>query len=501
MPKSVDKEADTIPKEKNVPKFKEFSWGIGTSFKDVLMGDGEMEEPTMAVDLDDDINAFCDLHGKALVMRLVNLDALRLVNKTLNNMILGGGRIQYIGGLMILVTCFDKATAENVRLEAISMPHIFSSMTLWTGQSFCYERLVWIKVQGIPLHLLNNEVVDRIGSMFGTVVHKANIGSADGDLSFEYIGILVGDGKRINQEVLLRWKGRKYQVWVVEEIGDWSPEFWSKSNTSQDNSGQGKSSEVNSPAYDNSPVAAALNDDQNPILETNEKYGNEVNKIDEELRLNNGNNLNMENGHINEEGSRCNYGIELEEGEICMGKESEVNGSDNSANHYSFSCIQSKKRRKHRKFKRNGQLPSFSPNGPNLKKSKPNNIVDSQDPFDLDRFLGPMNCDSFKAQVDVEERNAEHVEGPVTSYENNNSTAPGDNGGSLDLNSRPDEGAPVTPPTPTTTIFTPPVIEPNFSLEVGKTVTLGMKLGAQLQDFDVLIREAIEDEGTQLVNL
>ncbi|KAJ0692373.1 hypothetical protein HanPI659440_Chr15g0585171 [Helianthus annuus] len=316
MPKSVDKEADTIPKEKNVPKFKEFSWGMGTSFKDVLMGDGEMEEPTMAVDLDDDTNAFCDLHGKALVMRLVNLDALRSVNKILNNMILGGGRIQYIGGLMILVSCFDKAMVENVRLEAISMPHIFSSVTLWTGQSFCYERLVWIKVQGIPLHLLNNEVVDRIGSMLGTVVHKANIGSADGDLSFEYIGILVGDGKRINQEVLLRWKGRKYRVWVMEEIGDWSLEFLSKSNTSQDNSGQGKSSEVNSPANDNSPVAAALNDDQNPILETNENYGNEVNKIDEELRLNNGNNLNMENGHINEEGSRCNNGIELEEGEI-----------------------------------------------------------------------------------------------------------------------------------------------------------------------------------------
>ncbi|MFS7952658.1 hypothetical protein Hanom_Chr07g00609431 [Helianthus anomalus] len=110
----------------------------------------------------------------------------------------------------------------------------FSAITVWEGQTFSFERLAWLKVQGIPLHLLTNEFIDLVGGLFGMIVHKANRSERDRDLSFEYVGVLVGDGKRISEEIMLNWKNRRFRILVMEELGDWVPDFVKVKNVQED---------------------------------------------------------------------------------------------------------------------------------------------------------------------------------------------------------------------------------------------------------------------------
>ncbi|KAF5773938.1 putative RNA-binding domain superfamily [Helianthus annuus] len=138
----------------------------GRSFKDMLMG--------KTITVDSHVNMFHSLHGRALVARMTDLQALKNIKITLNEICLGLGRVQYIGGLDVLISFNDAETAVVVREATKSITEKFSVVSIWEGQALGFERLAWLKVQGIPLHLLSNEVIDTVGGVFRKVVHKAN---------------------------------------------------------------------------------------------------------------------------------------------------------------------------------------------------------------------------------------------------------------------------------------------------------------------------------------
>ncbi|MFS8018912.1 hypothetical protein Hanom_Chr15g01397671 [Helianthus anomalus] len=45
------------------------------------------------------------------------------------------------------------------------------------------------------------------------------------DLSFEYVGVLIGNDKRVAEEVIIQWQGNHFPVWVMEDVDDRLPEF------------------------------------------------------------------------------------------------------------------------------------------------------------------------------------------------------------------------------------------------------------------------------------
>ncbi|KAJ0691876.1 hypothetical protein HanPI659440_Chr15g0579781 [Helianthus annuus] len=203
------------------------------SFKDTLTGRQGSFSETKTVVVDNQVNGFHGLHGKALIARMLDLDALRSIHIILNEICLGLGRVQYLGGLSVLISFEDKETETTV-LEAVrEVLGRFSSVDYWEGQSLGYDRLAWLKIMGIPLQLINNEVIDAVGGVFGKIVHRVKRPDDDGDLSFEYIGVLVSDGKQICEEVTLVWRERKFKVWVSEESGEWVLEFYQVSIPSE----------------------------------------------------------------------------------------------------------------------------------------------------------------------------------------------------------------------------------------------------------------------------
>ncbi|KAJ0691799.1 putative RNA recognition motif domain, nucleotide-binding alpha-beta plait domain superfamily [Helianthus annuus] len=110
-------------------------------------------------------------------------------------------------------------SSKNIRSE-----EKFSWMEVWEGQVLPFELIAWLKISGVPIHLLDNEVLDSVGRLFGKVVHTSSLSYDSSDLSYDLVGILVGDGGRINESVTLKWKDRKFVVWIHEETDEWVPD-------------------------------------------------------------------------------------------------------------------------------------------------------------------------------------------------------------------------------------------------------------------------------------
>ncbi|PWA44930.1 nucleotide-binding alpha-beta plait domain-containing protein [Artemisia annua] len=172
----------------------QFFSGGARSFKDTLRGRQGVNQSVRTVVVKDDVNAYGGRYGKALIARMIDLEALNNIKIIMNGLCPSEGRIQYMGGLSVLISYEDKSTVTKVLNDA--------------------------------KELLSNEVIDRVGSEFGKVVHRAKRLDEDGDLSYDYVGVLMGDGKREAEEVLLQWRGRKFRAWVTEEKDDWVPEFF-----------------------------------------------------------------------------------------------------------------------------------------------------------------------------------------------------------------------------------------------------------------------------------
>ncbi|KAJ0470271.1 hypothetical protein HanIR_Chr14g0716901 [Helianthus annuus] len=165
---------------------------------------------------------------------MIDLEALKSIHVILNDICPGLGKVQYLGGLSVLISFDDEKVTSLVLEAALEVLGRFSKIDVWMGQSFGFERLAWLKITGLPLQLFSREVIDVVGNSYGKIVHRAARSDGDDDLSYDYIRVLVGDGKRIAESVSLAWRDRKFSIWVAEEAGDWIPEFYKVPSASSD---------------------------------------------------------------------------------------------------------------------------------------------------------------------------------------------------------------------------------------------------------------------------
>ncbi|MFS7913705.1 hypothetical protein Hanom_Chr02g00144791 [Helianthus anomalus] len=98
----------------------------------------------------------------------------------------------------------------------------------WTGQSLPFERIAWLKVLGVRVHLAVDNIYDSIAGHFGKVLHASQ------RTSVIYIGVLVGDGVRIAEQVTLKWKYKQFRVWVEVETADWIPDCLEDGESSEE---------------------------------------------------------------------------------------------------------------------------------------------------------------------------------------------------------------------------------------------------------------------------
>ncbi|KAJ0599296.1 hypothetical protein HanRHA438_Chr03g0105741 [Helianthus annuus] len=132
--------------------------------------------------------AFKDVHGVALVGKMVDLEPLLDFDRLLKIAGTEYVRLQYLGGLSILISFKDEESAKR----------------------FLDAKAIWVR--GFPNLTL------------GLVLYVPKLLEEDQDLSMSRMGILVGESFRIREVVSLKWKNRCYRVMVEEEEEFWVPD-------------------------------------------------------------------------------------------------------------------------------------------------------------------------------------------------------------------------------------------------------------------------------------
>ncbi|KAJ0626037.1 hypothetical protein HanPSC8_Chr01g0009291 [Helianthus annuus] len=175
--------------------------------------------------VDDNSVAFEGLHGRGIIVRLKSLFVLQNIKGILKEMKLHEGVVRCLDGLMIMIELKNKEHAAMALDEIAGRSYLFSEPEIWEGQSKPFERIVWLKVFSIPLCMTDNKVVNDVGNLFGEVIKSARVERCGLDASFQFIGVLVKHGKRIQEEAFLRWRGKTIRVWVMEDSNDWLEDF------------------------------------------------------------------------------------------------------------------------------------------------------------------------------------------------------------------------------------------------------------------------------------
>ncbi|KAJ0712834.1 hypothetical protein HanOQP8_Chr09g0339131 [Helianthus annuus] len=198
---------------------------LGSAYRDILVGNSKnnrLEEKV--VEVSSFVKPFVSWLGKSLIIRTSYLSTLVKMNKLMENCVGLKVKIKYVGGLYLLLV-FD--SLEEMLSFKESDPNAkdwFSWMEVWEGQVLPFERIAWLKISGVPIQLLDNEVFDSVGRLFRKVVHASSLSIASSDLTNDLVCVLVGDGGRISESVTLKWKDRKFVVWVHEETSEWVPD-------------------------------------------------------------------------------------------------------------------------------------------------------------------------------------------------------------------------------------------------------------------------------------
>ncbi|KAF5772504.1 hypothetical protein HanXRQr2_Chr13g0577731 [Helianthus annuus] len=162
--------------------------------------------------------------GLSIIGRTVNLETLVDFDKLLRIAKVDIVKLQYLGGLSLLVSFADAVAAKwFVDARHIWEPW-FSSLETWSGQSLPFERVAWLKLHGIPLNLLEADVLRQVGELFGKVLFVPKDLDEDQDLSVVKVGVLVGEARRCSELVSLKWKDKSFRIWVDEELEDWVPD-------------------------------------------------------------------------------------------------------------------------------------------------------------------------------------------------------------------------------------------------------------------------------------
>ncbi|KAM0006120.1 putative RNA recognition motif domain, nucleotide-binding alpha-beta plait domain superfamily [Helianthus debilis subsp. tardiflorus] len=209
-----------------------FKQGTGKLFSDLFRKDQYIDgnkdnsnlEPSITIELADDTLAFKDPVGLALVGRCKDLKVLRNLNTILADYDTVGVSLSYLGGLDMLIKFEVEENCVNFLLDNQKWKEWFSSLDHWEGQALPFERLAWVKIQGVPIQLADNDVLNNIAEHFGKVVHGSKMEAEDENLSVSWIGLLVGEGGRIREHVTLKCKNKSYRVWIEEEITDLTPD-------------------------------------------------------------------------------------------------------------------------------------------------------------------------------------------------------------------------------------------------------------------------------------
>ncbi|KAJ0890228.1 putative RNA recognition motif domain, nucleotide-binding alpha-beta plait domain superfamily [Helianthus annuus] len=364
------------------------------SFRDVLGkgkdkvdggSSGAFQDSGKMVVAPDRTNAMQELKGVAVVGRTVDLETLVDMDHLLRIAKVSYGQIQVLGGLSVIISFREEHAARSF-LEAKELwGPWFLKLSAWEGQSLPFEKVAWLRIIGLPPHLLDGDVIKSMGELFGKILHVQKDFIKANDLSYVRVGVLSGDVERIKEVVSLKWKGRSLKILVEEELDVWIPDCL------------GNSSPVSS--GNSSPLASS------PVVNVEESAvkGSGGAEEGEEVRVENGSangdecaGGNSKGGGNNNQQSEVHFNWQPFLGD-CQGVGSDVHGDGTNGIVFFKASKKTKRRRKG-----GARNPSESALGSpvsgfgSVDKGRPTKrnraqLEEDSDPFSINRILAQLN--------------------------------------------------------------------------------------------------------------
>ncbi|KAM0047964.1 hypothetical protein Hdeb2414_s0008g00269141 [Helianthus debilis subsp. tardiflorus] len=192
--------------------------GTNSNLDDSELGMGKI------VEVHSETSAFFDMQGRAVVGRAKDVDSLINLKVNLISAGIKGFKLFYLGGLDMMISLEDEIDVSVFVLNVNIWKEWFECLDIWSGQTLAYERLAWLKIYGVPLHLAENKIFNDTASLFRKVIKGSQLSPDDWDLSYSVMGVLVDQGARISGSASILWRKKKFKIWVSEESEDWIPD-------------------------------------------------------------------------------------------------------------------------------------------------------------------------------------------------------------------------------------------------------------------------------------
>jgi len=140
--------------------------------------------------------------------------------KELPKLIHADGRIPYqlfyAGGLKVVIKFNVTYTAKSFLTRDHNRKRWFSWLKFGVTEDYSFERLVWVKLHGLPIYLRSNDNVAAIASNFGKVLEVDGYNWSDTNISSAMARIVTQSTTLINKEVVCTLRGKNYKIGVVE---------------------------------------------------------------------------------------------------------------------------------------------------------------------------------------------------------------------------------------------------------------------------------------------
>ncbi|KAL9993793.1 putative RNA recognition motif domain, nucleotide-binding alpha-beta plait domain superfamily [Helianthus debilis subsp. tardiflorus] len=195
--------------------------GGGRSFLDSVLNRNKVD----VIKVDDVVEGFSQWNGVALVGKVLDFNILSSLKKLLRNKGWVNVGIKYVGGFSVMLVFNDVEEVLKFYDDKSMWSMWFIDLCRWDDNNNGVEdRIAWLQIHGVPVQLALNEVFHVVGSTFGTVVRLPNMAVEDNNFSYAYVGVLCKYRSRIKDKVDINWRGRIFNVWIDEDVGDWVPD-------------------------------------------------------------------------------------------------------------------------------------------------------------------------------------------------------------------------------------------------------------------------------------
>ncbi|KAK9055889.1 hypothetical protein SSX86_026976 [Deinandra increscens subsp. villosa] len=126
--------------------------------------------------------------------------------------------ISYIGGVKLLLTFKEGHIARRFLYDQKDgWGRIFTSLKWWDGASQETERIVCLRIMGVPIMIRDDSTFDKIGEMFGRRVNSSDFSWALDDNSVGRVCVATKELRWIDEMVDIVWNHMRFSVWVRED--------------------------------------------------------------------------------------------------------------------------------------------------------------------------------------------------------------------------------------------------------------------------------------------